>query len=223
MQKWARRHPRLTSSTTVGVVAFAVLAGVAVSWGCWAYREARRDEAQQSFTQFQELTRSGQYLLLTQAGDPAQRAAGLTAIREGLERYQVLSDPAWPRLPLVRYLGAEQQERLRGDIGELLLSWVRAITLETADDAKRADRDSQLRFALQLNQLAEKCFRIDDVPAVLWKQRAEVTKLLDRAADVRELLDRGKAEASRGSRDSARSPGRPAPAPAAIARLALTA
>src|SRR5207302_467513 len=152
------------------------------------YRAARLDEAQESFTQFKKETRSGQYLLLSEVGDPVQRAQGLASIREGLERYQVLSDPAWLRLPLVSYLRADQQVRLREDIGELLLSWVRAITLETADDLKRADRDSQLRFALQLNSLAENCFAGKDVPPVLWKQRAELTRLLDPSTDVRELL-----------------------------------
>src|SRR5205823_1540338 len=88
--KWRRRHPRLTSSTTVAACAAVIIAGL-TSWFGWeAYRWARLGEARDSLSRFDDDMRTAQFLLNTDNADRARRDTGRAACAQALERYRVL-------------------------------------------------------------------------------------------------------------------------------------
>jgi serine/threonine protein kinase/tetratricopeptide (TPR) repeat protein len=200
-QKWARRHPRLTSTSTVAAVAVVLIALLGGTWGYADHQWTRRTEARQALDRFHDDLFTGQYLLNTGISDPRKRARGIEACQQAASRYRMLDNDAWQELPAVSYLKTDERERLRGESGELLLLWARAALQDVVDHPERADRDEQLQLTSRLNRRAEQCFPADEIPTLLWQQRAGLTVLLDPKADVRDLLEKGSAERLRTARD----------------------
>jgi serine/threonine protein kinase len=110
--KWVRRHPRLTSATSIAVLAVALLLGLG---GAFALRGERlaRLEAAESFHQFREEMRETQVLFLDAATGKAPPQAIETVCQRALDRYHVLEDPSWQQAAAFRRLASENQEQLR--------------------------------------------------------------------------------------------------------------
>src|SRR5439155_24490896 len=102
-----KRHPSVTSSTTVAIAAGVVIVALAVSLMLWSQRLGRL-EALESLNQFQEDSRTAQFLLTTRAADADQLDEGLKAARRALDRYQAVDNPAWMDLPAVSRLPDEE-------------------------------------------------------------------------------------------------------------------
>jgi serine/threonine protein kinase/predicted Zn-dependent protease len=202
LSKWRRRHPRLTSAGAVAAVAGLVLC--TLLWALYARNQRlARLEAVESANRFRGDSQMVQFLLLHhRTGDSAGLAQAGERGRTLLDQYHVLGDPAWQETAPVRYLPAGERQRLQEEIGDLLLLWSRVAVLEAAQNAKHADREAQLRFALKLNERAESCFSADSAPPALWRQRAELFRLLGTGADTQELLRRA-AESPRTARNLA--------------------
>jgi len=195
LRKWARRHPRLTSSTPVAVLAAMLLMGLG---GLFAVRQERlaRLEAVESFDRFHEDMRESQILFLDAATGQAQPHEIRTACRRALDRYQVLENPSWQQARAFRRLPPEHQERLRADVGELLF----LLAALPPRDAN-SPRDHQLRGALELNLRAESCYPDDQAPAALLRQRAVLERQLGRPAEAERLLAKAEATPPRTPRD----------------------
>src|SRR5262249_6109583 len=138
--KWVRRHPRLSSWTTLGA-----LAGVAVlllaAWGAWQWQARQTLEATDSQHQLQQDLPAIQALLTQPGAVVSQSEEGVALCRKHAERYGVLQSPAWQDGPLVRRLDDKDQARLREDMGEVLLSWARVLGRQAAQAGPSADRD----------------------------------------------------------------------------------
>ena len=170
--KWMRRHPRLSSSTSVGIVA-AVLVLVMASAFLLRVRRLSRWGAEQAAQQtplkavaamhgLRDDFKSIEVLLGSDVPDAGreQQEEGMALARRILDQYRVLESPAWQDTPLVAALPAEQRGQLREDMGELLLLLAGAMS-----------RQGQLEESLRLNALAVDCFPSDAVPRALWRQR----------------------------------------------------
>jgi eukaryotic-like serine/threonine-protein kinase len=177
-QKWVRRHPRLTSLTSIAVLAF-VLAGSAIGWSLvHGYRLAEL-EAQDSFNRFHEETKTVQYLLNARSMDRDQLEEGLQRGEQALAAYPVLDDPSeWRRRPAVRYLSAANEARLRADLEDLLLLLARAKVQQAAGTRDGGQKEDQLRAALRWNQLAQQLSPDSQPCQALLAQRAELLQLL---------------------------------------------
>ena len=125
--KWFRRHPRLTSSVTVAVIAAVLLAGVA-----WSLAGIRRNlEATQGQLDsardgerkraFEEGTRRALCLVNTTADMQDHLRQGSKACRDALALYGVLGGEDWQQRPDWKRLDAEDRLRLGEDARELLL------------------------------------------------------------------------------------------------------
>jgi tetratricopeptide (TPR) repeat protein len=180
----------------VAVILIALLGG---TWGYADHQWTRRAEARQALDQFHDDLFAGQYLLNTGSSDPRKRARGIEACQQAVNLYGILDNDAWQELPAVSYLNAGDRERLRGESGELLLLWARAAMQDAIDHPERSDE--RLQLASRLNRRAEQCFPSEEVPALLWQQRAGLTRLKDPKADVEKLLEKGGAERLRTARD----------------------
>ncbi len=122
LAKWARRHPRLTSSAAVGALAAAVLFAAGI--GLLARRERVRGlEARETFARHQMAFREAQATLDDRAEIALRPAEGLARLRAVLERYGIPENEAdatdWKDRPAVRHLAPDAIERLREDVGEV--------------------------------------------------------------------------------------------------------
>lgn len=184
VRKWTHRHPRLTSSTTVGGFALVLLILGAIG----AMLEFRRRdrlhleqqaqqvqlEAAHSLHQFRQEMKSIRFLLTYPDIGPRELAEGITRCLALLKPYQVLESPRWQEQPAVTLLPAADQQRLREEVGELLWLLAQAVTRQE----KAPDGESPILFARRLNELAESCYPPDRVPRVLWLQRVHLVAQL---------------------------------------------
>jgi serine/threonine protein kinase/tetratricopeptide (TPR) repeat protein len=184
-RKWVRRHPRLTSSTSIAVLAAAVVVGLAAAFVVRGTRLARL-EAQTALGQLLKDKEAVQHLLTDRTGDAAQLEQGIEQCRQALAPYQALDNPAWQELPQVRNLPPEDRQRLRESVGELFILLAKATALQAEGLSRGAERDEKLSFALRLNGLAEPCFDEGKSRAV-WLQRAELTRRLGNEDEAKEL------------------------------------
>jgi len=179
LRKWARRHPRLSSTAFLGTCAGFLLAATA---GLAVYQHERRLglEARESFGAFREDSRRFQ-ISLTGLPDDDRRslAEALVNGRQVLDRYPAPDDPSWQAS--VRHLAETDRQQLREEIGVILLMLAHAT-------AKGADDPATLATALRLNEQAAGCFLDGIVPSTIMSQRAELLDRLGRkddAADTR--------------------------------------
>jgi serine/threonine protein kinase/Flp pilus assembly protein TadD len=176
-QKWVRRHPRLTSLTSIAALA-ALLAGSAISWSLvHGYRLAEL-EAQQTLNRFHEETKTVQFLLNARSMDRDQLDEGLQRGQQALSAYQVLDNPSWQQHPAVRYLSADNETRLRAEMEDLLLLLARAKIQQAAGLRDAGQKEEQVRTALRWNQLAEQLSAEQPASQALLAQRAELLQLL---------------------------------------------
>jgi serine/threonine protein kinase/lipoprotein NlpI len=184
--KWTRRHPRLTSSTTVGLVAGALLlcAGSALVVG---HRKYQRAVASDSYRRLGDERRQATALLTMAHVDPALTEEGLGFCRSAAGRYGVLDGPSWLDRPPAAYLPPDQRARLRRDLGDVLVLW--AQTLTRRGKAKQGrPRSEDLDAAARQLDVAEDCYGRDAVPRALLLVRADLARLAGRGEDdVRRL------------------------------------
>jgi serine/threonine protein kinase/tetratricopeptide (TPR) repeat protein len=187
--KWARRHPRLTSSTSVGIVSACLL--LAVSMAFLARQgHLRRLEAADSFRRLSDEVRQADVLLGSRDADPRQVDEGIALCQKAVGRFRVLEDPRWPSSSLVTLLSQNDRRVLREDVGWLLFLWTRAVAWRaetTTDPARRAE---QVGLALRLNTLAEGSFGRANAPRAWWLQRADLEHLSGRPDEARRLRER---------------------------------
>ena len=181
-RKWARRHPRLTSTTALGAVAAVLIAGVVAGY---AHRQRGFGpvEAAHALRLLADDHEAAHVLLLDPAG--TGRAEGIEACRRGLGRFGVLGSPAWLDEAPARHLPGGDRAELRGKAADLLLRWAGALAREAAALAP-GPRAGLAREAGRLNALAEAALGEGEAPRALWAQRATLARLVGDPAGAAE-------------------------------------
>jgi serine/threonine protein kinase/tetratricopeptide (TPR) repeat protein len=198
--KWVRRHPRLISSSAIGVVAALALA--ATSAGFLA-RQQHYDRLAAESAFRATLRDSGQAraLLYNPEPSPTRRAAGAALCAQALARYGLPEAAAtWTSARLVRSLPAPERDELRRHVGDLLM--LRADTLASREPGRQDGRRAEaIRHALALNERAESSYPPGEVPGALWRQRGALARLLGDEALARSADDRAARSLPRSPRD----------------------
>jgi serine/threonine protein kinase len=145
-RKWMQRHPRLSSSTSVALLSL-VLISTLVACVVMRGHSLARYHALDQRQQFQEEMRNAQFLLYGRNADKGKLDQGIEQCREALDRYQVLQNPDWEKLPHIRNLPAAEREQLRKDIGEMLFLASRG-TLLRASYGSGAPRHTDVTLAM---------------------------------------------------------------------------
>jgi serine/threonine protein kinase/Tfp pilus assembly protein PilF len=193
--KWWRRHPRL-GPIGLAAAALILLLGTATLLLVRDRELARRNdelarrEALDERDGFRTQLRSARLLLNGRLADREQREEGRTIGLQALARYQVLDNPAWPKLATVHRLPAEEQAQLRDDVGGLLLLLAGSTISEMPRDVLGPQQP--IEEALRLNRLAEQCYPAEAAPRVLWTQRARLVAALGQKDQAQRLLERAK-------------------------------
>ena len=200
MAKWLRRNPRAVSATRVGAAALVLLALLTAGL-FWRGEEVAKYEASARLNGFRDDLNTARLLLGARAADVDQLQEGRAAAQHALERYQANADDRWRDQSAVRRLPAEEKDRLQSEVGELLVLLAAPAVRpddRPADDPKRQD---ELREALRMNQLAEKCYPEGQAPRALWAQRSQLEALLGHDDEARRRREQAEQTPVRGDWD----------------------
>ena len=190
--KWARRHRRLTSTTTLVLCAAGVLAAVTAGFMV-RQRHLARLESADAAQRLAADVRKADFLLGSRDAPPGQIEEGLDLCRRALAHFRVLDDPNWGSRPSVALLAPDERARLRGEIGHLLLLDARAIIWQAESSNEPAQRAGHLELASLLNDRAGIALGKDAPCRALLLQRSDLARLAGREDEARRL--RGHAEA----------------------------
>jgi serine/threonine protein kinase/tetratricopeptide (TPR) repeat protein len=184
--KWTRRHRRLTSMTTLALIAVGLLAAVTAGF-LVRQRHLARLEAADSSHRLAVEVRQADFLLGSREAPPGQIEEGVALCRRVLTPYGVLEDPTWTARPAVALLPADERDRLRGDVGHLLLLYARAMTWQAESTTDPASRAERIGLASRLNALAGSAFGDASPSRALGLQRSELARLAGREDEARQL------------------------------------
>jgi serine/threonine protein kinase/tetratricopeptide (TPR) repeat protein len=176
-QKWVRRHPRLTSYTTVGVAAGLLITALATGFVVRGHQVARQ-EAREGLEAFQDQVRTAQALLYARSSEPEDLEEGARICQSALGQYQILDNPSWQKLPAVTYLREADREQLKEDAAELLFLLAHATSKRAETHANSAKGKQEIQQALVYNGLAEERTESVSGKQALWRQRTELARTL---------------------------------------------
>ncbi len=190
--KWARRHPRLASSTTVAVVAAALLMGVASAF--FVLRGGyERAVAADSFRKLVDERSQAVALLTTPELDPTLIEEGMSLCRVAVKRYGVLENRSWLSHPLAATLSRADRDRVRRNLGDILILWSRAL-IQRASSKTGPSRADDLAAASTRLDRADGCYDPNTVPRDLALARADLARVSGKSrGEVRRLLETAEA------------------------------
>jgi serine/threonine protein kinase/regulator of sirC expression with transglutaminase-like and TPR domain len=187
--KWARRHRRLTSMTTLALIAAGLV--VALTAGFLVrQRHLARLEAAEASHRLAADVRQADFLLGSRDAPRGQIEEGLALCGRAVAHYRVLDDPAWTARPAVALLPPDERDQLRREIGHLLLLDARALIWQaesTTDPAQRAER---LDLATLVHDRAGVAFGDDAPSRALLLQRSDLSRLGGREDEARRLREK---------------------------------
>ena len=168
MTKWLRRHPTMTSTTTV--MALAVLLLLLVCSGCWlALRDARRARARLNYIAFHQEFEKCQLLLNTvhdASGDHLLQGIGLA--RSAMSTYLNDESADLDRTPNFHDLPRDERRVLRSELAELIMLEVRAqVALAARTDSEEGRRQvhhqgiERLELARRIDSQSQAAFYQD--------------------------------------------------------------
>ncbi|QDS97669.1 serine/threonine-protein kinase [Adhaeretor mobilis] len=174
-RKWTRRHPRLSSGTSVAIlfgVALLVLASLLIARG----RQAAQIEAEVEFQKFSESMPSLYMAVGVPHSETELLANGISQARAELNRYGVFTDQNWKHHQRYTALPPLLQDQLDQRVGNSLYLLANA-SIKLAE--RRTDNAESLKLIEQgqrFNQLALKTLKPAE-PAALLDQQASLIKL----------------------------------------------
>jgi serine/threonine protein kinase/Flp pilus assembly protein TadD len=196
--KFRRRHPRLTSVTTVVLLACLALTGL-VSGFAVREEQHRRLEARQTLARF-EADAQTTYFLLNARTAKDQLDEGERTCRATLGYFQILENPDWRHGPDVQRLPIVERQRLEGEAGQLLVLLAHAQRLAGERETDPERQETFYEKGLQFCSRAGDCFG-DDPPMALWKQQGELHQRLGHADEARRCLENARKAALQTAQD----------------------
>jgi serine/threonine protein kinase/Tfp pilus assembly protein PilF len=198
--KWCRRHPRLTSSTSLAAMLVGIIVFLAIGIVVRDRRLANFD-AVEKYQRFQEAAETAQFKLRSRHADRDQLEEGIARGRDALGLYQVVDDPEWRQQTSITLLPEDNRARLMEDAGELLVLMAKATLLEADFYATATRQQDLLQTAEQFNRLAEECFGKEHCPKALLDQRVELAKRLGRNEEAGRYSDLAKQSSGDSAKD----------------------
>jgi eukaryotic-like serine/threonine-protein kinase len=200
VQKWARRHPRLASTSTIGCLAavLVIFLGTAI---VLRDRRLAQFEAAQTFNSFQEKARTAEFKLLSRHAEKDQLASGIENCLGALALYQIMNNADWRKQSAVSQLSPYEQAQLDKQAGQLLFLLAKATSLYAQYYAPASEREEGFKNALAYNLSAASCFGTGTPPKALLEQRADLANLLGRKEEAGKLAELSKQTPAESPRD----------------------
>ncbi len=193
--KWARRHPRLTSASSVASIAALVVATLVGLW----FAQGRKIERLEAHTRLDQLVQAMPTLRVPLTSPdiiPASVAEAAAAGRAELDRLGIvwpLAPDWWQQQTRYKSLEARDQLRLRASLGELLYLLAGVPVRPAAPAVAAPARTEQLGEALRFIEVAQSMVDGPTVPRAFLVRKADVLAALgraDEASRVRARADR---------------------------------
>ena len=198
-QKWARRHPQLSSFSAVGGLAATLL--IAAGATLYGWRENVRSlEAGHGLVAFRDDMDDLRVRLHRTDLDRAGLDGNLRQCESTAGRYGLLTDPDWAERPSVRYLPEAERGRLREDLGELLYLYARATGEKAKHETDGAEKRRLATEALSISRRAE----VEAGPSLTRStalQQGRLYTLLGSPADAEPLLRKARETSVETARD----------------------
>lgn len=182
-QKWARRHPRLSSWSTALAASAVVCLGLA-TFGEYRAAGFRKLQAQAAHAAFAQDLNAVQFLMTAQLEDLAQLSQVETQGQSALARYGWPENPAWWTHPFVQRLAPTERDGLTREVGLLFYLMARAGSPDIRATRDAQQRVEQARHALDLNTAALQSFPNGAEPSALWWQRSGLLTAMGRADEA---------------------------------------
>jgi serine/threonine protein kinase/Tfp pilus assembly protein PilF len=178
LRKWAKRHPRLSSSVTVATVAMVMLLGLAIA----LIAERGRRAELQAHTRYQEHLVQFQNVqaFLDDQHAYSQLDDGHALCVQGLEHYGLTTETVndnWERKQGLRFLTDSERGRLHGNVAELyfLLAKINIAKIENLG-VTGSHRQLLLEEAQRWNELAQR-YGGARLPKAALEQQADLLAL----------------------------------------------
>jgi serine/threonine protein kinase/predicted Zn-dependent protease len=191
LAKWLRRHPRLSSSYAVGVVATALLLALGTLYELRG-RQLVREQAGRLFHHFLEARQDCQFLLDSPDPDPDDLHEGIARAEDFLNHCHVLEGARWQSGPLVAALAEDEREHLERGVREVLLFLAGGLRRQAHLSADAAEDSPLLDRALQVNGLAQTCCQSQENLMAVRFQRARLLQDAGREAEAAESAARAR-------------------------------
>ncbi len=205
LRKWARRHPRLTSSGSVAIACVALLVVLGVG-AAYARERTRGLEARTRLADHQIAFRDAQGFFDDRPRSTPRLDEGLQKLREVLTRYGVPEDSdvgeGWLQSTSFRYLSERIQAQVREDIGETFYLMAQVSSLKAVAATDPAVRTSETERAAGWNALAVK-YAGDRLPRAVREQQATIAELRGNSDGAVRLRDEAKTTPLESARDLA--------------------
>lgn len=153
VRKWAKRHPRLSSAYSVGVLALGVLA-IVVAVFLTRQRELGRLDAADARATVRAEREAIQSLLLGDDPPPTFRADALARSRRIVARYGAEQNSDWANGKLILRLPEDERDAARRDVSFVLSELATALVVTARHEPDAARRAALFDNALQANERA---------------------------------------------------------------------
>jgi serine/threonine protein kinase/Flp pilus assembly protein TadD len=184
-RKWMRRHPRLASTTSVGIAAIVLILMLGTGL-VLRDRQVAHLQASDNLRHFRDELPDAQFWLSSKHQDAEQLRKGDEACRKALARYELPQNPDWQTLPVVRNLSAKDRDQLQGELGELLLLLGKSTSLQADYYTAPQEKEEKFQLAMNLTSLAESCYG-PNTPRALFEQREILATKLGKEREAQAL------------------------------------
>jgi serine/threonine protein kinase/Tfp pilus assembly protein PilF len=207
LQKWARRHPRLSSNITLAIATLLVT-GFLIA-GLFA-RESRieryqneiaariqEDRARSAADGLEKDVKAAHDALHTRMDDPSQVEAAIERCEGALARFELPENEHWDHGPMFRALSGSEQAKVRDLLVEDCLLLSRGYTLRNRPQKNGQDDTDR---ALRMNQLAESVAG-KQAPRAVWEQRTYLLTKKGRHDEAAQAKERARITENRTASD----------------------
>jgi serine/threonine protein kinase/Tfp pilus assembly protein PilF len=203
LRKWARRHPRLTSSGTVALLAVALMAALGANT-VYARERAKDLHARSVFADHRTSFAEAQLCLDDRNQSRPHLDESLAKLHRVLERYRVPkdgTDDGWLAAEEIRRLSDEDRLRVRKDVGETfyLMAQVAHLRALGADDTH--DRSAHLESAAKWSAAAGRLSG-EDLARSVREQQVAIAHLGGNGAEAERLRGEAARVAAESPRDT---------------------
>ncbi len=169
--KWIRRHPRLVSSSSVGLFACVLL--ILLGGAYWLrHRHAEMLEARQDAARVHEAVSAIVTLVADREASPEQLLEGHVRCQEALTLFQVIQESDWSTRNKFQLLDQHDRIRLRQDVAEILVLWSRVQLICTERKIDLPETPSGECLVRRMVNLAD-----GDLAGIVHKQAAAFRRL----------------------------------------------
>src|SRR5690606_12499145 len=119
LRKWVRRHPQLTSGTSVAAISSGIVVFLVLLLVSGAHR-LKVLEAQSRAGQFENNLQVIRYVMNAPAFEEEKYREGQQLCHSSLQLFDVLDEPQWYETGTAENLSGQERQRLRREVAEIL-------------------------------------------------------------------------------------------------------